>query len=297
VSGVQLRDRPGVVAAGWALPIDPRMAARGLAVRRDQHRRRRRWLITALLLVTVLVGAGLAARSPLLAVHQVVVRGARRTDATQVRAAARLSRHPPMLDVDLRAIGARVEALPWVARATIRREWPGTVTIALSERTPLAQVAESAGQTAVVDATGRVLAVAAGGDVAAVLGAGPPPLPALQGLAPGGPAGSSLGPPARASLQIVVALQNLLPGPGPGGYVLSAVTVGGDGTVTASLAPGVTSVVFGSPDQLDAKVLALQSVLAHFPPGTVATIDLRVPDTPVLTDGQKSSRFSTTQRG
>jgi cell division protein FtsQ len=42
------------------------------------------------------------------------------------------------LTVDLGAARAAVEALPWVATASVRREWPGTLRIALTEEVPVA---------------------------------------------------------------------------------------------------------------------------------------------------------------
>ena len=40
--------------------------------------------------------------------------------------------------VDLNAARAAVEALPWVATARVRREWPGTLRIAIIEEVPVA---------------------------------------------------------------------------------------------------------------------------------------------------------------
>lgn len=42
------------------------------------------------------------------------------------------------LAVDLAAARAAVEALPWVANASVRREWPGTLRVLITEEVPVA---------------------------------------------------------------------------------------------------------------------------------------------------------------
>ena len=68
------------------------------------------------------------------------------------------SARAPLMDLDLRAAGTRVEALPWVARVTLHRGLGGTVAIRVTERTPAAVAAATATPAPLVDATGRVLA-------------------------------------------------------------------------------------------------------------------------------------------
>jgi hypothetical protein len=55
--------------------------------------------------------------------------------------------------------------------------------------------------------------------------------------------------------------------------------------------------VFGSADELAAKVVAARALVARITPGTAATVDVRVVDAPVLTNERNSSMVSTTQRG
>lgn len=303
MSGLQTRDRPGVLGRD-DLPIDPRIVARWVSVRRDESRRRRRWAMGVLAAVSAVVGVWILAHSSVLSVRHVVVRGTTRTTRASVLAAARVD-HRPMVDVDQDALQRRIGALPWIATATVHRRWPATVTIDVVERSPAAQVAAIAGQPAVVDATGRVLAV--GPDAAAVLAAARPALPVLQGVPQAAVAGSTVTGVAREALTVLAALvvKPSPPGPGGAGFTVTSVTTEADGTISTALAPGPVHAVFGTTDQLDAKVLALRTVLAQATAGAIgggATIDVRVADAPVLTngvltDGKKSSSVSTTQRG
>ncbi|MDQ6613257.1 MAG: FtsQ-type POTRA domain-containing protein [Actinomycetota bacterium] len=296
MSGVQMRDRPNSPHAH--LPIDPRMAERWVSVRRDHIRRRQRTAIGVMVAVSAVAGAWVLAHSQVLAVHQVVVRGTGHTSRSGVLVAAGgLDGRTPMLDVDRGGIERRVAALPWVARVRVRRHWPTTVTIDITERGAVAQVAATAGQPAVVDTDGRVLAV--GGDASTVLGGAHPALPILQGGPLVGPPGTPMAGAARAALRVLLALRAPPPGHLRGGeaVTVTSVTQADGGMVSASLAPGSISVIFGSTDELDAKVIALRSVLTQLAPGAVAGIDVRVADAPVLTGGSKSSIVSTTQRG
>ncbi len=298
MSGVDVRERPGVaVRPPGRLPVEPRIAARWVAVRRERNRRRLRLGTALLAVISVVAGAWVLTRSPGLAVRQVVVRGTGHSSPAAVRAAARLAGQPPMVGVDLGAVSRRVEALPWIARARVRRHWPTTVIIEVTERVPVAQVGGSAGQGAIVDSSGRVLA--AGRDGSSAAGTASRPLPLLLGVGPAGDAGSTLAATAHGALLLLASLTTLAPAASPGssGYGVTAVTRAGDGTLIAALVPGLTSVIFGSTDELGAKLVAMRFLLPQLVPDTVATIDVRVPDTPVLTEGKNMSSVSTTQRG
>ena len=125
--------------------MDPRVRARRIEVARSHGRRRFRRLM-ALTMVTVLVLGALAlSRSPLLDVDSVTVAGADRSGAAAVRTAAGIDRHQAMTSIDLDATRARIDRLPWVQRASVSRHWPGTVRLAVVERTPVAIAGEGSG--------------------------------------------------------------------------------------------------------------------------------------------------------
>ena len=79
------------------------------------------------------------AHAEALRLRTVFVRGAFvRVDQAEVYARVRSHLAANYLQLDLDAVRADVEALPWVARATVRREWPGTLRVEFTEEAPVA---------------------------------------------------------------------------------------------------------------------------------------------------------------
>ena len=254
-----------------ALPMDPRIRQRRIAVRRDEGRRRLRVLIAAVA-VASLGGAGVAAtHSALLDVDHVEVAGGQHTSTAAVVAAAGLTRHTYMIDVDHGAVARRVRALPWVDHVSVQQRWPGTVKITIAERVPVA-VAVADGnadvnKVALVDGSGRVLALA---DQA------PAGLLELDGVVPPQTAGVQLGADGRGAVSVVAAL------PPDVRSLVASVSSGADG-IDLHLSGSSAVVQLGTSDQLDAKIVALTTMLAKVDLRGAKTIDVRVPAAPVLT--------------
>jgi cell division protein FtsQ len=73
-----------------------------------------------------------------LGLQQVTVAGHRYTPDTDIYAALDLDNARTLLSFDPRTAKARIEQLPWVAKATIERIAPDAVDVLISERTPFA---------------------------------------------------------------------------------------------------------------------------------------------------------------
>lgn len=147
-------------------PIDPRIRERRVAVTRAEGRRRLRILLTIVSVASAIGIAWLIVQSPLLAVDSITVRGTARESQSAVEAAAGVRKGTALLFVDPGDVARRVEALPWVAKATVSRELPNGLTITVIERSPVAwvraPVAEGApkgtlGVPVLIDRFGRVL--------------------------------------------------------------------------------------------------------------------------------------------
>jgi cell division protein FtsQ len=86
----------------------------------------------------------------------VSVTGEHRLSASTIRSAAAVPDRP-LARLDTRAVARRVANLPAVANADVRRRWPHTVRIVVTERVPLLAVPRGGGY-ALVDADGVAFA-------------------------------------------------------------------------------------------------------------------------------------------
>jgi cell division protein FtsQ len=179
-----------------------------------------------------------------------------------------------MLDVHPGALERRLEALPWVSRAVVEQRWPSTVRVVVVERAAVLAVPAPDGATAVLDSTGRVLGIYARGKGAAE------GLPVVRGLPPPGAPGTAIPGSGSPAVQDAISVASALP-PSLAGKVASVSAAAG-GELQLKLTSGIV-VRFGGPEDLAPKVEALSAILASANLKGVATIDLRVPDAPVLT--------------
>lgn len=225
----------------------------------------RHWPMRSLVAAGVVAALALVAYgasiSPFLDVDRVTVRGAQRTQVAQLEQAAGVGEGDALLWLDTDDAVSGLEAVPYVRRATVVKEWPDTVRITVTERRPAAWTEGPTGKV-VVDGTGRVLEV---------VDAPPAGLPELLGLTAVPAVGQSVAPagPARAA------------------GVLNPIAAGGtksitaaDGSLTMQLANG-TEVRLGEPTQLRAKVAAAVAVLGAVGDQPVRYVDVSVPTNPV----------------
>jgi cell division protein FtsQ len=246
--------------------IDPRIRARRVAVRRDEGRRRLRRLVV-LVGVSAVVGLlYLATRGALLDVDHVRLTGAVRSDEAAVLDASRIRVGAPMTDVDLAAARRSIRALPWVDSVSVTRRWPGTVAIRITERQPAAAVRDGAGQWHLVDAGGRVLA---------------PVEAPVEGLSRIHVATPLVAPGAtQGGISGALAVATLLT-PDLHAWV-TAIVPSADGTVELTLVGDIT-VALGTPAHLADKLIDLATVLTRVDLTDLATIDLTVVHTTVVT--------------
>jgi len=111
------------------------------------------------------------------AIENVKITGQSETSEVDVLSALDIGTYPSLLTLDLDAAKARIEELPWVGQATLKKLYPDTVEIQVAEREPFATWQHD-NVISLVDQGGKVIAADTGDrydGLPRVLGAGAAP--------------------------------------------------------------------------------------------------------------------------
>lgn len=227
-------------------------------MRRRRAKVWRRRLVTAgivLLLLAVVGGlVWLVGFSPLLASHAVRVKGAQTLTADQVVAKAQVPMDVPLVYVPTDRVAARVKDFPQVEAVKVRRAWPETIEITVTERAPVYVVKTPADGLRLVDRAGVPFL----------------PAPAEHGLPV---ADLSDGPSTRILTDLATLVAALSADLRAG--TLTAKT---PDSLTVTLADG-RQVFFGSADEVKQKVDVAGKLLTAVPDAKV--VDVSAPSRPV----------------
>jgi cell division protein FtsQ len=129
---------------------------------------RRFGLKAALLLLLAFIGYGVVAGGHLdrvigsvtaasgLKINTVRITGQSETAELDVLDRLAIPDHESIVTFDVQAARARIEEIPWVASATIRKVYPDALEVAITEREPFA-LWQRNGNVALIDVEGRVL--------------------------------------------------------------------------------------------------------------------------------------------
>ncbi len=250
-TSVETAERPAVTLP----PLEP-PGRRGL---------RSAWTLAAACVALLLALAFVVSRSGIFALTSLRVEGTQHLSRQDVARLAGLEGSPNVLWLSASDVDRRLLADPWIASAQVTRTLPGTVSITIRERTPVAVTTDPSGRTFLVASDAVILAPAGvGTDLPAIL-----PTP-TRALAPG--QRLATGP----ALAVATAF-----GPGLAAQVTSVRV--GDAGVDVELRSGVR-VLYGDATDLAAKASALAAVLAWSARHGVspAYVDVRAPSAPAL---------------
>jgi cell division septal protein FtsQ len=230
--------------------IEPRMRERRVAVKRAQGRKRLKWAAVVAGVVVVVVGTLAVLGSPLFAIKadQLVVTGNVYADPERVQAVVDDLVGTPVLLADTQRAERELEAIPWVAAARVRTDFPHGATIEIREREAMATYRGPDLRFRVLDREGRVLDVIENYPLAYVLLEGPDPVDLEPGeFAPRGYA---------AAAELAKNLTGSVRGS------VSSIEVTADGSRLVMHLDGDVDVRFGEARDLFAKLVRLETVLS-----------------------------------
>lgn len=237
-----------------------------------RSRRPRRSVIVASIVVVLAALGGLSwvvLHSRYFAVTTVTVRGERHEAARAVIDAAGLATSPPMISVDPSSIEAALEArFAWIATVRVTQSWPHTVSIEITERTPVAVIDVGHATWELVDRTGRVLGAPAPRQV----------LPRLEvaGATPSSTATATVAATERAGLAVAATL------PVAFASQVAVITVDAQGSVSLRLTTPLTFVL-GPPSELSQKYEDIAAVIDHATVHEGDVVDVSVPQAMTVT--------------
>ncbi len=123
---------------------------------RDVAVRARFVLLFVALSLVAYASRGLVTRSPLFALKAIEVSRCEHVTSDEIHRFLELYPRQSLFTVELTPIRERLLDHPWVADARVRRVWPDTVSIEITERRPVATILISADEDAAVRAEGRI---------------------------------------------------------------------------------------------------------------------------------------------
>ncbi|MGN8050485.1 FtsQ-type POTRA domain-containing protein [Curtobacterium sp. 22159] len=230
--------------------------------RRSRHRRAA-WITAAGIVVVFGVSILVAVFSPLMALQTIEIKGTNRVDETQLRQALSDQIGTPLARLDFGAIKRDIAGFPLIESYVTEEAPPHTLVVTVTERTPVVAV-RSGSSFDLVDPAGIVVQSS-------------PKQPANMPLADIGR--TKLGSPVfRTMTEVVLALPSTVRAQ------VTSVAASTSDDVTLTLKDG-SSVVWGNPEQSDAKAALLASLVkdhAARNPGAVVEYDVSAPDNGII---------------
>ena len=220
--------------------------------------RRKQLLVIGGSLVAGVVLVLIVLASPIVAVRNIDVEGARYANATLIETVSKSLRGKSVLTVDTNAAQKLLETDPWIESVRIKTYLPGRAVIEIQERMPIAWFLGVDNQGRVIDQDGRVLAVVNGRPTEYML---------IDGTGPNLIAGAMASESYAAAAQLAMSLPDEIR------PVVKNMGVNGPNQVTMTLLTGAV-VKFGEPVDLRNKLVNVVVILRRQDINKIAGIDV-----------------------
>ena len=220
--------------------------------------RRKQLLVVGSSLVASVVFVLILLASPLVAVRNIDVEGAKYANATLIETVSKSLRGKSVLTVDTNAAQKLLETDPWIESVRIKTYLPSRAVIEINERVPIAWFLGVDNQGRVIDQDGRVLAVVNGRPTEYML---------IDGIGPNLIAGAMASESYKAAAQLAMSLPDEIR------PVVKNMGVNGPNQVTMTLLTGAV-VKFGEPVDLRNKLVNVVVILRRQDINQIAGIDV-----------------------
>ena len=220
--------------------------------------RRKQLLVVGGSFVASVVVVLIVLASPLVAVRNIDVEGAKYANATLIETVSKSLRGKSVLTVDTNAAQKLLETDPWIESVRIKTYLPSRAVIEINERTPVAWFLGVDNQGRVIDQDGRVLAVVNGRPTEYIL---------IDGTGPNLIAGAIASESYKAAAQLAMSLPDEIR------PVVKNMGVNGPNQVTMTLLTGAV-VKFGEPVDLRNKLVNVVVILRRQDINQIAGIDV-----------------------
>ena len=220
--------------------------------------RRKQLLVVGSSLVASVIFVLIVLASPLVAVRNVDIEGAKYANATLIETVSKSLRGKSVLTVDTNAAQKLLETDPWIESVRIKTYLPSRAVIEINERVPVAWFLGVDNQGRVIDQDGRVLAVVNGRPTEYML---------IDGIGPNLIAGAMASESYKAAAQLAMSLPDEIR------PVVKNMGVNGPNQVTMTLLTGAV-VKFGEPVDLRNKLVNVVVILRRQDINQIAGIDV-----------------------
>ena len=220
--------------------------------------RRKQILVVGGSLIAGVVVVLIVLASPIVAVRNIDVEGAKYANSTLIETVSKSLRGKSVLTVDTNSAQKLLETDPWIESVRIKTYLPGRAVIEINERVPIAWFLGVDNQGRVIDQDGRVLAVVNGRPTEYML---------IDGTGPNLIAGAMASDSYAAAAQLAMSLPDEIR------PVVKNMGVDGPNQVTMTLLTGAV-VKFGEPIDLRNKLVNVVVILRRQDINQIAGIDV-----------------------
>ena len=261
---IVIDEEPDVVDT--STDVDPRFEERRRAWARRDRLKRVRWLKIAAILAALFVFMLVVMASPLFAVRSLSFEGNVYTAKPNIEKVRKILKGTSIFTADTSHARSVLLADPWVADVRITTHFPSRVVVEISERVPVVWYVATDNKARMVDARGHVIDVLEGF---------PTKYLQVKGTGPAVKAGDVADDAYRAAAQLVLALPDEIR------PKVAALDLSPAGELSMVL-KGDTLIRFGTPADLQNKLVAVIVLLRRQDPKTIAVIDVSAGDPTVL---------------